>query len=73
LRQQRIAIDSDLVNETSGGQARVQYLIPESEVENNPRVSQFSRSMAKIRYHSHDLFTTATFSYKQLQKKVKSM
>jgi hypothetical protein len=48
LQQQLIAIDSDLVNETSGGQARVQYLLPESEVGNFPQVEQFCRSMAQF-------------------------
>jgi hypothetical protein len=48
LQQQVIPIDSDLVNDTSGGQARVQYLLPESEVGNLPRGEQFWRSMAQF-------------------------
>jgi hypothetical protein len=48
MQQQRIAIDSDLANELSCRQARVQQLLRESEVRHVPRVEQFWRSMAQF-------------------------
>jgi hypothetical protein len=55
LQQQLIAIDSDPVNETSGGRARVQYLLPESEVGNVPTSVTVLEEHGSIRYHSQEV------------------